>query len=390
MKRAFLFALVGLVLGVVACAPKTENPSITGVTYDRLYREGWEAYAQGDYALAQAKFDTILAQVTAADPLIYISKAFALIPQRRVSDVDAQVSIALALKGGDPFQHPATLPITGATVVSASPFVFQVNTAVPFYGFVEGVSFQTVADVNGWAASVALGPGHDATTAIGSGSVPLGLSGGNFTFLLSSLEDSGVVFSYAGAQGTVLNTLSLPDSSQPPSLLLDTVVYVPGETLVVETTYVYPTVNVNVLLDVPLVDDSLSGSFLVRDGSVTADTLSVLAYLARAAAAYMEGLSDPVKMARSAALAAATQALLDEMGLTNFDWDPLGDGRLAGRFSYTRTQILQARAYLRMQLFKNAARKVNEIYGSVQIPEDTTFTPEVIQTLVNLIEQVEG
>ncbi len=387
MKRALLF---GVVLGVVACAPKTEKPPITGVTYDRLFQEGWEAYAQGDYALAQAKFDTILAQVTAADPLVYISKAFALIPQRRTSDVDAQVSIALALKGGDPFQHPTTLPIIGATVVSTSPFVFQVRTAVPFYGFVEGVSFQTVADENGWAASVLLGPGHDAATAIGSGSVPLGLSGGSFAFLLSSLEDSGAVFSYAGAQGTVLSTLSLPDSSQSPSLVLDTVVYVPGETLVVETTYVYPTVNVNVLLDVPLADDSLSGSFLVRDTNVAVDTLSVLAYLARAAAAYMEGLSDPAKMARSAALAAATQALLDEMGLTNFDWDPLGDGRLTGRFSYTRTQILQARAYLRMQLFRNAARKVNEIYGSVQIPEDTTFTPEVIQTLVNLIEQVEG
>lgn len=387
MKRLVMF---GILLGAVACAPKTENPPITGVTYDRLFQEGWEAYARGDYALAQAKFDTILTQVSASDPLIYISKAFTLIPQRKVSDVDAQVSIALALKGGDPFQHVSALPVTNATVLNANPLTVQVGVGQSFLGFVDGVSFQTVADENGWAAAVKLGPGHDLTAAIGTGTLPLGPTGGNFTFLLSSLEDSGVVFTYAGAQGAVLSTLTVPDSSQPPSIVQDTVLYVPGETLVVETTYVYPTVNVNVLLDAPLMNDSLSGSFLLRDSNVPADTLSVLAYLAQASAAYMEGLSDPAKMSKSAAYAAAVQALLDELGLQSFDWDPLGDGRLSGRFSYKRAQILQARSFLRMQLYKNAARKVNEIYGSVQIPEDTTFTPDVIQTLMNLIDQVEG
>ncbi len=386
MRRFLLWSLAfaGVVLG--GCAVKQEKPSLVGVEYDRLFQEGWEAYARGEYALAEAKFDTILSAVTAADPIVYVSKAFTLGPQRKYSEVDAQISIALALKGGDPFRRVSRLPVRGVQVISSTPFEFQVDVGQDFLGYLEGVEFQTIADVNGWGTSVYLGSAHALDTTV----VALGLEGGSFSFLLMSLESQGVVLRYPGTQGEVLETLSVPDSSQTPSVVVETLVYIPGETLIVETTYVYPTVDVNVVLDVPQAGDSLEGLFLVRDTNIEADTLSVLAYLALATAAYARGLSDPVAMARSAAFAAAAQSLMDEQGWGDFAWDPLGDGSLRAYFSYRRAQVLQAKSFLRMQLYPNAARVVNEIYGSVQIPEDTTFTPEVIRALMDLLDQVEG
>lgn len=382
--RRLLAGFVILLWVAGGCVVKKENPAIVGVAYDRLYREGWQAYAAGDYALAQAKFDTLLSEVTAADPKVYLAKAFSLIPQRKFDDVEAQVSIALALGNGDPYHRRSHLPIQGVTLLTASPLMFQVDVGQPFLGYVGGVSFGSVADENGWMVSVFLGPGHAPGTT--SATIPLDFEGKTFTFLLVKQESVGVVLQYPGAQGASLNTVYIPDTTDVPTIELDTVVYIPGETLVVETTYIYPSDTFYLTLDLPMVGDSLEGTFLIRDTSVAMDTLEALGYLALASAAYAQGLADPTMMAKSVAFARAAQRLLDEKGWNTFAWDPLGDNTLSSRFSYLRTQILQAKAFLQMQLYSNAARMVNEIYDSLVVPEDTTFTPEVIQQIATLIE----
>lgn len=390
MKRLVMF---GVLLGVVACAPKTETPPITGVTYDRLFREGWEAYAEGDYALAEAKFDSILKYVTVADPVVHLSKALAMIPQGR--NPEGVLGVAFSLLG-KPFVEETVrigwidvLDTTRAGEVGAEYDILtmRLEQTWPVPLRLEGLP-------GSWKVNLVLGPSHAVDSAdIVRGSILLGKSGERVSLGFMKSMDDTVIIALPKKLGDSVRSVDVLDLYHP-IIVEETTLYVPGETLVVVRDTQYNLVTLAVHLAVPAPDDSFEVVALVRDPAFPGnqvDTVHAFAYLVGAVQNYYLALSqnkwDEYGW-QVVAYADAMLRLIHEKGWNNFQY-PISPGLgLENLVSERMANGILAEAYFHLGMFSDAVRALNEFYGTQVIDPAAPVDEALYQQILQHLQQV--
>ncbi len=380
MKRFFLF---GLVLGAAACAPKAENPEIIGVTFDRLFEEGWQAYARGDYATAEAKFDSILKYVDATRPEIYLALSLAQVPLSKFSNVQANARIALSLIG-EPFDVRETLlvadtlqdqagPELEARLILSDPFI-PVGAQV----FQEGM----------WWLNLRLLDATDRTLADGlaQGQVPLGFVGETVAFLMRGWNGETLYVAFPDPVGGVISTYPYVDSTTVVGFTVETLYYVPGETLVVDTVYEFQTVSIDRVVDFPRPSDGISGLVLVRNGLSPVTDLHILAYHVLGLASFLQGGDDPLKRVLALSYFQAALQLAEEKG--GYSFEPVPGLVDWGRyFSECYLRVGAAEAAISAFLYYNAVADLNAVLVSAG---ETPLSPFFTATLEDLVDLYQG
>lgn len=383
MKRIWIW---GALLGLFACAPKKENPAIIGVSFDRLYQEGWEAYAQSDYATAEAKFDSILKYVDASNPEVYLAAALAQVPLRKFSQADANAGIALALLG-DPFTTEDTLPLAQVFTDATAPFEGHLVLSSPFLP-VDGVRLEGY-----WMGDILLldPSGRTRSDAIANGWVPLGLVGEEAAFRLMGWQGETLYVATGDDVGATISTVDLVDSSTV-TLVEETVYYVPGETVVVDTQYVYSVVSVDRQMQPPVPGDAFNGVLLVRNSLSSLSDLHILAYQVRGMGRYIQGQDNPGALPVALAYFDAALQLISEKG--GYTFAPVeGVLNWSAYFSECAIRLEYAKAAADAGLFYNAATRLNPVLtGAGQSPIAPVLTPSAaeLQALFDAIQVAKG
>jgi len=389
MKRGLLF---GVVLGVVACAPKTQNPEIIGVTFDRLYEEGWRAYAKGDYATAEAKFDSILKYVDATRADVYLAAALSQVPQRKTSAAEANVGLALSLIG-NPYR--AVENLSPSEVIALAPTTTRT-------GFRLAEDFLPVGGLSGgsgdfWKFSLSLAdlPARREGAALTTRQVPLGFAGELVPFRLLGWNGDTAFLELGFVEGSAYASVTRVNPNDTVRVVYDTVYNVPGEGVVVETLVVLGQVTIQKIATYPDLQDALSGVFLVRDpNSVPTDSISdlhILAYITLAANALVSGANKPASYVYGIAYAKAAGNLIAERG-RGFAYEPLPGMRLP-QFRGCWADVLQAKAAFQAQLYYNAAVALNKILvpaGQTPLTPSFFLTASEISDLSGKIGEVEA
>ena len=245
-----------------------------------------------------------------------------------------------------------------------------------------------------WMVDMVLGASHTVdSTDIVTGAINLGKAGERLSFGLVRVSGDTLAVSLGKKLGDSVRTVDVLDTFNPIPVE-ETILYVPGETLVVVQDTQYNLATLTVRLANPEPDDSFEVYAYVRDpgfGADQIDTVHVFAYLVGAIQNYFLALSQNKWEKYGWKVVANLDAMLrliEEKGWTGFQYSIVPGLGLENLLSERMAYGILAETHFHLGNFTDAIQALNRFYGSQVIDPAAPVDETVYQQLLQYLQQI--